>query len=112
MSFAPEKRAATHLLAVVENGSHSPQQIRSAYETADPALIYLIFAWLRAQYRGHSAADGVYGRIVAACASDVVARRLKVGEKDAVVSWFEETYDYRGIDRDDFISVVVEKLES
>lgn len=112
MSFEIEKRAAAHLLAVVENGSHSPQQIRLAYEGADPALIYLLFAWLRAHYRGHSAAEGVYGRIVAACASDVVARRVKLGEKDAVVSWFEETYDYRQLQRDDFIELIVEKLES
>jgi len=112
MSFEIEKREAAHLVAVVENGSHSPQQIRLAYEDADPALIYLIFAWLRARYRGHSAAEGVYGRIVAACASAAVARMVKVGEKDAVVSWFEETYDYRALERDEFIAVVVEKLES
>ena len=112
MSFEIEKRAAAYLLAIVENGHHSPQQIRTAYEEADPALIYLIFSWLRARYRGHSAAEGVYGRIVAACASDAVARRVKLGETDAVVSWFEETHDYRSLERDAFIAVVVEKLES
>lgn len=113
MSFAPEIRAAAHLLAVVENGSHSVSQMRMLYEEADPALVYLIFSWLRAHYPpSHSAYDGVIGRIAEVCgSSSAVARKVRAGEQDPIVSWFEETYEYRGLSRDEFIRLVVEKLE-
>jgi hypothetical protein len=113
MSFDHEKRVAAHLLTAIEDGSHSTANLRPEYEEADPALVYLIFAWLRARYRpGHPAAEGVLGRIVALCtASSAVARKAREGERDSIVAWFEETYDYRDLDRDEFISLVVEKLE-
>ena len=72
MSFDSEKRVAAHLLAVVEDGSLSIDDIRPLYEEADPALVFLIFGWLRSRYQGHSAADGVFGRIVELC-SDFLA---------------------------------------
>lgn len=112
MSFDLEKRNAAHLLAMVENGSHSTSQMTQLYEDADPALIYLLFAWLRARYLNHSAAEGVFGRIMDLCqSSPIVARKLKAGEQDAIVRFFEESYDYRDVERDEFISVIVEKLE-
>ena len=113
VSFAPEIRVATHLLTAVENGSHSVTQMRMLYEDADPALVYLLFSWLRAHYPpSHSAYDGVIGRIAEVCgSSSVVARKVRAGEQDPIVSWFEETYDYRGLGRDEFIRLVVEKLE-
>jgi len=113
MSFAHEKRAAAHLLTAIEDGSHSTANMRPLYEEADPALVYLIFAWLRARYRpGHSAAEGVLGRIVALCKdSSIVAGNVRKGERDSIVVWFEETYDYGDMDRDEFISLVIEKLE-
>lgn len=113
MNFAPEIRAASHLLSAVENGSHSVTQMRLLYEDADPALVYLVFSWLRAHYPpSHSAYDGVIGRIAQVCsASSVVARKVRDGEQDAIVVWFEEAYSYRELNRDDFIPLVVEKLE-
>jgi len=113
MAFAHEKRAAAHLLALIEDGSRSTAQIRPLYEDADPALVYLLFAWLRARYgAGHPAAGGVLGRIVALCrASPAVARKVAAGERDAIAVWFEETHEYRDFDRDAFVSLVVEKLE-
>ena len=97
MSFAHEKRTAARLLAVVENGSLPIADIRPLYEEADPALIYLLFAWLRVRYHaGHSASEGVLGRIVKLCqASAIVARKTRSGEGDPIVSWFEETHDYK-----------------
>jgi len=113
MAFEHEKGQAARLLEVVEDGTLSVIDIRPLYADADPALVYLIFGWLRARYHGgHSAAEGVLGRIVGVCASPAVARNVKAGEKDFIVEWFEETYDYRELDRDEFISLVVEKLES
>jgi hypothetical protein len=81
---------------------------------ADPALVYLMFAWLRGRYHsGHPASDGVLGRIVTVCTkSPKVARMVRSGESDPISEWFEETYEYRDLDREDFIDVVVEKLES
>ncbi len=113
MAFEHEKGLAARLLEVVEDGTLSVIDIRPLYEEADPALVYLIFAWLRARYpASHSAAEGVLGRIVGVCSSPRVARKVKEGEKDFIVEWFEETYDYRELDRDVFIGLVVDKLES
>ena len=80
---------------------------------ADPAFVYLMFAWLRARYHsGHPASDGVLGRIVEVCTkSPTVVRSLRSGEADPISEWFEETYEVRDLDRDAFIDVVVEKLE-
>ena len=113
MSFLYEKRAAARLLDALENGTLSADDTRPLAEEADPALVYLIFAFLRARYHsGHPASDGVLGRIVDLCSlSPAVARKAKAGERDAIVAWFEESYDYRDMDRDDFVDEVVEKLE-
>lgn len=113
MSFEFEKRAARHLLTMLEDGTRPIADIRVEAEQADPALVYLIFAWLRDRYHpGHSASEGVLGRIVALCqASSKVARMAREGEKDAICVWFEESYSYREMDREVFIDTVVEKLE-
>lgn len=113
MAFDHEKREARRLLDVLENGTLEIPDLRPLYERADPALVYLILAWLRARYHaGHSASEGVLGRIIALLrASPVVARHVTTGEKDPIVGWFEETWDLRELDRDEFISAVVDKLE-
>jgi len=38
-------------------------------------------------------------------------QKLKEGEADPVVEWFEETHDYSALSRDEFITLIVEKLE-
>lgn len=113
MSFESEKRHATHILDAIENARLPLDDIRPLLEEADPALVYFIFSWLRVRYPGaHSASDGVLGRIVGLCsASPRIARMAKEGEKDAICQWFEESYEYRDLDRDAFISLVVDKLE-
>jgi hypothetical protein len=113
MAFDHETRQAVYLLSVVENGTLSIADIRQRYEDADPALVYLLFAWLRARYHpGHSASEGVLGRIVGLCsASPKVTRMAKAGEKDAISQWFEETHEYRDFDRDAFVGLIIEKLE-
>ena len=113
MSVDYEKRCATRLLDALENGSLSTDQTVPLLKESDPALVYLLFAWLRTRYHpGHSASEGVLGRIVEACTeSPQVAQMAKKGEKDPIVTWFEETHEYRDFDRTDFISLIVEKLE-
>jgi len=113
MAFAHEKRTAARLLAGLEDGRPPLEDLRMDFEAADPALIALVFRWLRVHYQsGHSASEGVLGRVVELCRlSPAVAQAARAGERDAIVAWFDETYDMRGLDRDAFISLVVEKLE-
>ncbi|MEO0603630.1 MAG: hypothetical protein AAF211_19480 [Myxococcota bacterium] len=112
MSFEPEKRTAARMLDAIENASLDLEDARGLYEEADPALVYLLFAWLRDRYRHHSAAEGVLGRIVELCQrSPITAQFARDGERDSIAQWFEETHEYRDFDRDDFISTIVEKLE-
>jgi hypothetical protein len=113
MEFAHEKRTARRMLDSLENGSLSIADLRPLYEDADPALVYLLFGWLRDRYpASHGASAGVLGRIVGLCQeSSVVAKAARTGEKDSIAQWFEETHSYREMDRDDFIDRIVEKLE-
>jgi hypothetical protein len=114
MAFEHEIRQASHLLTAIEDGMVSADDVRHLAEEADPALVYLLLGWLRARYRpGHSASEGVLGRIVGLMqGSRQVARAVKSAESDPIVQWFEESYDYRDLDRRDFVALVVDKLES
>jgi hypothetical protein len=113
MAFDHEKRVASRLLGAIENGSLPPDQTLPLLRDADPVLVYLIFTWLRNRYHaGHSASDGVLGRIVHLCSeSAAVAKMARTGGDDPIVTWFEDTYEYRDVDRDEFISMIVDKLE-
>ncbi len=113
MPFDPEKRHAMRMLTSVEDGRLSTPDLRPLFEDADPALVSLIFTWLRTRYRSHPAAEGVLGRIVALCAaSPAVARKARAGESDSIVRWFSDTHDFADFDRDAFIDLIVDKLES
>jgi hypothetical protein len=114
MAFDVEKRQAAHLLRALEDGGMDAAVIRSLYEEADPALVALLIAWLRNRYHaGHSASEGVLGRIVALfTASSTVKRMAREGQSDMIVQWFEENHGYSEFDRDDFVDLIVEKLES
>ena len=82
-------------------------------EESDPALVYLIFTWIRSRYANHPAADAVIGRLLAL--SDrhpSVARMMKEGQDDPVVEWFEEGYSYRDLGAKEFVALIVDKLES
>ena len=80
-------------------------------EEADPALIYLIFTWLRKRYANHTNSDAVMGRVVEISGRGTVAKMMKEGQADPVVQWFEETYSYRDLEKQPFIELVIEKLE-
>lgn len=113
MSFAREQREALHLLEGIESGSLNTSNASSLIDEADPALVYFIFTWLRARYGAdHPAAEGVIGRLVElTSARNSVAAKMKEGQEDPVVAWFEEEHAYRDFDAREFIEVVVEKLE-
>ena len=112
MSFEREKKAANHLLKGIENARLTTAETYYVIEETDPALVYFIFNWLRARYRSDPAAEGVIGRIIDLCtAYPAVARKVKLGESDPLVSWFEDAYTYHELDSHEFIDLVVEKLE-
>ncbi len=113
MAFEHEKRQAMYMLEGIENGSTPAWRSRDLLEEADPTLAYFVFAWLRAHYPpSHPASDGVLGRLVEICTQHPsIPRRLKAGEADPLVEWFEETHRYRDLDRGAFIELIVEKLE-
>lgn len=80
-------------------------------DDADPALVYLIFTWIRKRYADHPNSDAVIGRMVAISDRPSVAQKMKEGQADPVVEWFEDSYSYRDLDKPKFIELIVEKLE-
>ena len=80
-------------------------------EAADPALIYLIFTWLRKRYADHPNSDAVIGRVVEISSRGQVPKMMKEGQADPVVEWFEDGYTYRTLDKHAFIELIIDKLE-
>lgn len=112
MSFDHEKAEALRILKGIEDGTMGPADSFAVLEDADPALVYLIFKWLRKTYREHPAAEGVFGRLVAINQRyRSITRKVKAGEEDPVVDWFEGTHEYAELGAEAFIDLIVEKLE-
>jgi hypothetical protein len=111
MALEQEQRAALRILEGIEEGTMSATDSLALVEDADPALIYLIFTWLRKRYKDHTNSDAVIGRVVAISGRGSVAKLMKEGQADAVVQWFEESYSYRDLDKKQFIELIIEKLE-
>ena len=111
MGFEQEQRAALRILEGIEEGSMSTADSYGLVEDADPALVYLIFTWLRKRYSEHTNSDAVIGRLVEVSNRPKVAKLMKEGQADPVVQWFEETYSYKDLDKKQFIELVIEKLE-
>ena len=111
MALEQEQRAALRILEGIEEGTMSATDSLSLVEDADPALIYLIFTWLRKRYADHTNSDAVIGRVVEISGRGSVAKLMKEGQADVVVQWFEETYNYKELDKKQFIELIIEKLE-
>jgi hypothetical protein len=113
LAFSHEKQAARYLISAIEDGKLSTAQASRAFEDADPALVHFVFAWLRAWYPpSHPAADAVLGRLGQLVSQHPAAARLaKEGQQDAIVAWFEDAYSYRDLRADEFVDLIVEKLE-
>jgi hypothetical protein len=113
MAFDLEQRQARRILDGLELGSMEAADSFALIEDADPALVHVIISWLRERYATHSAAEGVIGRIVELCRRHpATVRILKKGAADSLVQWFEDTYEYRDLDADELVELIVEKLES
>ena len=113
MPFQQEKRNARRILAGLEDGTLRPAELRASVREADPTLVYFIVRWIRAHYpASHPAAAGVLGRLVELSTDNPsLAAQLEEGAEDAIVEWFEETYEYADLPAGQFIDLVVEKLE-
>jgi hypothetical protein len=111
MALEQEQQAALRILEGIEEGTMSASDSFALVEAADPALIYLIFTWLRKRYADHPNSDAVLGRLLAISDRGAVPRMMKEGQADPVSQWFEESYSYRQLDSKEFIELIVEKLE-
>lgn len=111
MALEQEQRAALRILEAIEDGATSTTDTLALVEDADPALIYLLFTWLRKRYADHANSDAVIGRLVAVSGRGSVAKKMKEGQADAVVQWFEESYSYRTLEAKEFVELIIEKLE-
>lgn len=111
MAFEQEQRAALRILEGIEEGTMSATESFALVEEADPALVYLIFTWLRKRYADHPNADAVIGRVVAISGRGSMPKMMKEGQADPVVQWFEETHSYKALEKAEFIELIVDKLE-
>jgi len=112
MAFEQQTKEALRLLEGIERGTMTAADSSNLVNDADPALVYLLFTWLRQQYGGSNpASEAVLGRLVAISNQGGVAAKMKKGQTDPVVEWFEESYSYRNIAASEFVEMIVEKLE-
>jgi len=112
MAFEQERKAALRILEGIEEGTMSSADSFALVDEADPALVYLIFTWIRARYGpDHPASDAVIGRLLAISNKGTVPKKMKEGQADPVVEWFEDAYKYRDLDAKEFIALIVDKLE-
>lgn len=111
MALEQEQRAALRILEGIEDGTMSATDSLALVEAADPALVYLIITWLRKRYSDHPNADAVLGRVAAISSRGATAKIMKQGQADAISRWFEDSYSYRTLEKQEFIELVIEKLE-
>lgn len=112
MAYEQQQREALRILEGIENGTTSARDLAELVDDADPALLYLIFRWLRKRYADHPNSDTVIGKLVELGNRPSIAAKMKEGQADSVVAWFEDAYSYRDLDAKAFIELIVEKLES
>jgi hypothetical protein len=113
MSFDRAVTAALRILEGIEEGTMSTADSCALVHDADPALIYLMFTWLRRRYADNPNADAVIARLLAVIERDPkVANKMKEGQQDSVVEWFEDEHSYQQFARRDFVELIVDKLES
>ncbi|MEO8842308.1 MAG: hypothetical protein ABI591_18655 [Kofleriaceae bacterium] len=103
---------ALRILEGIEEGTMSASDSQAIVEEADPALVYLIFTWLRKRYKDHTNADAVIGRLVEVSNRGNIAKQMNEGKLDPVSRWFEENYSYKDLEKTEFIELVVDKLET
>ena len=111
--FAAEKAQAMAMLMGIVEGTEMPEDLFPHFEAADPVLVYFLFKWIKKHYhRDHDDSDYVRGNLKDLTNSyRSLTRKAKGGEEDPLVEWFEGTYRYSELGPDEFIDLIVEKLE-
>ena len=110
--MSEDRSNALRLIEGIENSTLSTNDTVDLIEKTDPVLVYLVITWLRKRYADHVNADTVVGRLVEITRSPAVAARMKEGQADSMVEWFEDAYSYRKLEAKELVETVVDKLES
>lgn len=112
MAFEQETKAAQRILDGITEGTMSSVDSLNLVEDADPALIYLLFTWIRHRYGpNNDASEAVLGRLAAVSNRPSIVAKMKEGQQDPVVEWFEDGYSYGKLDAKEFLALIIEKLE-
>lgn len=111
--FEREKQEALAVLLGIVHGLAEPDETNAALADADPALVYFLFKYIKKHYhRDHPDNEVVRGRLSAVTNQyRALTRRAKTGEEDPIVEWFEGSYRYDEMTADEFVDLVIEKLE-
>jgi len=105
-------QAALRILSGIEDGTMSAADSQTLVEEADPALVYLLFTWLRKRYKDHENSDAVIGRLVEVSNRGSISKQMNEGKADPVSRWFEEGYSYKDYPAQEFVEMIVDKLET
>jgi hypothetical protein len=113
LSFEDEKLEALTVLQGIAQGTLTPHEAHEWLEKQDEVLVYFILKYIKKHYhKEHEEHDEVRARLVDLQTSyRAITRKAKAGEEDLVVEWFEGNHQYREMTAEEFIDVVVEKLE-
>lgn len=110
--FERQTAEAMRLLKGIENGMMSAADLFGMVEETDPALLYLVITWLRRRTAGSPNADVINGRLLELVNKNpTVSRKMTEGHADPVVQWFEDEYSYKDLSAEEFIPLIIEKLE-
>jgi hypothetical protein len=105
-------QTALRILTGIEEGTMSATDSQTLVEEADPALVYLLFTWLRKRYKDHENSDAVIGRLVDVSNRGSISKQMNEGKADPVSRWFEEGYSYKDYAAKEFVEMIVDKLET
>jgi hypothetical protein len=107
---------AEYLLSGIENGTLNHEKAAQTAESMDPALLYFVIRYLREKYPpSEPTSQGVTERLLQLTSTHPsVVKRMKEGEKDSMVEWFNDSYSIRSFlkDHEEYLKLIVDKLES
>ena len=113
MEFEAEKLEALTILLGIVTGTMDTQECFELLDPADPTLVYFILKYIKKHWhRDHDDYDIVRARLKDLKNSyRSLTRKAKTGEEDPVVEWFEGTHRYDELSPEDFVDIIIEKLE-
>lgn len=116
MDMNSQIRDGVRLLEGIEEGTLAAAECYNIIESADCVTVSLIFKFLRSKYPPtRPDSSGVTSRLVELSGTyPSIVQKVKEGEQDMVYEWFEDSYAVSEFypKPDEFVSLIVEKLES